>query len=436
MQMKRNVIVLFTALLALSWAVSLSEAVNDPKELKKHLKRAEELERKEIYVDALAEYESALEYDPENEEIHLRMAKAELNSGNSSKFESICKDMAEDYQNTEALDLLMDYYAKNDYEDKAVQYLQEFTEDYPDNEKAGEWFQKLEGSFTELYCMYDEMEEIVNDTMPFKEEDQYGITDAEGRSIIEAEYQEAFPFSEDGFALVKKASGKWIYIDEDGQTRKVPDQKYTSLGMLSEERVAAEKDGKCGYLDEEMEPVGKFKWSDLTAVTEGTGAGKKKGKWQLVGKDGEAKSEEQYKDIIIDENGFCSKQKRIFVKKKDSYYMIDTKGKKIGNLTFEDARAFTENGYAAVCKNGKWGFVNAEGELVIDYVYEDACSFQNGYAAVCQDKRWGYINEEGSQVIKPQFLKATKFSSEGTAAVQVNDQGEEKWQLIQLVLCQ
>lgn len=434
--MKRNVIVLFAALLGLAWAVSLSEAVNNPQEMKEHLEKAKELEEKGIYVDAIEEYESALEYDPENEDIHLKMAKAALNSGDSNEFESVCEEMAENYQNTEALDLLMAYYVENDYEDKAVKYLKDFTEEYPDNKKAEEWFQKLKGTYTELYCRYEEMGEIVNGTMPFKEEDVYGIADAQGSELVEAEYKDVFPFSEEGFALVRKTDGKWIYIDEDGQTRKVPDEKYTDLGMFHEGRATAKKDGKYGYLDEEMEPAGKFEWSRLTAVAEGTGAGKKSGKWQLVNKDGEAKAEEGYEGIVIDENGFCSKQKRIFVKEKNTYHIVNTKGKKIGELTFEDARAFTEDGYAAVCKDGKWGFVNEDGELVIDYTYEDARSFQNGYAAVMQDELWGYIDEDGNQVIKPQFTEATKFSSEGTAAVKAEDQGETKWKLIQLNLYQ
>ena len=104
-------------------------------------------------------------------------------------------------------------------------------------------------------------------------------------------------------------------------------------------------------------------------------------------------------------------------------------GKKV---TFDDAKAFTGNGYAAVCKDGKWGYVDADGELVIDYTYEDAQSFQNGYAAVCIGGLWGYIDEEGELVIDAQFVTATKFSSSGTAAVKAEVSGEEAWKLIQL----
>ena len=69
---------------------------------------------------------------------------------------------------------------------------------------------------------------------------------------------------------------------------------------------------------------------------------------------------------------------------------------------------------------------------MIDYAYEDAQSFQNGYAAVCIDDLWGYIDEKGELVIYAQFVTATKFSSSGTAAVQEEVNGEENWKLIQL----
>lgn len=435
--MKRNVIVLFIALLGLSWFTALSEAVNDPRELKAHLDRAAELEGKGIYVDAITEYESALEYDPENEEIQIKMAQAYLNSGDSRNFISICEDMAEQHQDdTEALNLLMDYYIENEQEDEAVQYLSSFIDTYPENENAQDWFLELKGSYTELYCRYTEMNGMVNDTMVVLTDEHYGISDAKGNELIPAEYKEAQPFSEDGFALVQKADGEWIYIDEDGQTRKVPDKEYSDLGMFSEERATASKEGKYGYLDENMEPVGEFVWNDLTGIREETGAGLAEGKWTLVDDDGEAKNDDQYDDVIINENGFCSAQERIFVRDGGTYHIVNTSGKRIGDLELENARAFTEDGYAAVCVDGKWGFADQDGKLVIDCSYEDARSFQNGYAAVCVDGKWGYIDEDGNMVIDPAFIEATHFSSQGTAAVRMNVQGEVVWRLIQLDLFQ
>lgn len=433
--MKKYVIILFVFLLGLSWYSAVSETINNPRELKAHLDRAKELEEKEIYVDAVTEYEVALEYDPENAEIYVKKAQALLKSGESREFVSVCEDTAENFQdNTEAMDLLMNYYEENDYEEEAVQYLQEFIESYPDNANAQEWFLKLKGSYTELYCRYSEVGDIVNDCMVVLDDELWGMADAEGNELIPAEYAELYPFSEDGFALAKKTDGSWIYIDEDGQTRKVPDEKYENPGMICEDRVPASEGGKYGYLDEEMEPAGEFVWDELTAVKNGTGAGKSGEDWFLVDENGEAKTEDTYEGVAVDENGFCSAQKRIFVKQNGTWILVNSKGENVGDLEFEDARAFTDDGYAAVCMDGKWGYVNSDGELVIDCVYDDAESFQNGYAAVCKDEMWGYIDEDGNQVIDPEFTEASHFSSVGTAVVKKMVQGEEEQQMIQLNL--
>ena len=51
---------LFIAMLGLSWYTAVSEAVNNPKKVQEHLQKAAELEEKGIYVDAVTEYEQAL----------------------------------------------------------------------------------------------------------------------------------------------------------------------------------------------------------------------------------------------------------------------------------------------------------------------------------------------------------------------------------------
>lgn len=409
--------------------------VNRPKNAKAHIQKAAWLEEKEIYVDAVTEYEQALEYVPDNVDVRIKMAKAYLKSGNSNKFTSVCAKTAEDYpDDTEALDILIEYYLENGDESQAVVYLEEFVKNHPEHKKAKEWFGKLKGSFTELYCHYEEMGDIVNDSMAVMKDGLYGLADSKGKEIIACEYKEIHPFSEEGFALARKEDGSYIYVDGDGQTRKAPDMAYRELGMFSLGRAAACKDGKYGYLDENMEPAGAFSWDAITGMKESVGFGKKDEKWVLVNKDGKAKGEKKYNDIVVDENGFCANQKRIFVMEKKEYYLINPKEKKIGKQTFDDAKAFTEDGYAAVCRGGKWGFVDTEGEVVIDYAYEDAESFRNGFAAVYTDGKWGYIDTEGNLVITPQFETATHFTKEGTAAVKACEDGTEVWKLIQLDL--
>ncbi|MBS6194839.1 MAG: WG repeat-containing protein [Clostridiales bacterium] len=433
--MKKNIILLLVVLLGLSWYVSVSEMITQPKKVEEHLKKAENYEKKGIYVDAVAEYEEALKYRKDDPEISVRMAQDYLATGETKKFVSVCQQTAEaNQEDTTALNLLMEYYVDNGYQNKAVKYLSDFTETYPENENAQAWMLELKGTYTTIYCRYKQLAPFVNNTMVVSEEGRYGIASSTGTALVEPEYEEAHPFSADGFALVVREDGTYAYLDQEGQTRKVPDSAYKDLGMLSEDRAPASKDGKFGYLDENMEEETEFQWDALTAVKDKVGAAQKDGKWALVGRTGKEKTEYLYDDVIIDENGFCSGQERIFVKEDGSFHMVNRKGKTVGEETFDDAKVFGAEGYAAVCRDGKWGFVDANGKLVIDYAYDDACSFSNGFAAVCQDGKWGYIDTENHMVLEPGFVCATSLSDEGTAAVKLMESENDEWQLIQLNL--
>ncbi|MBK9382312.1 MAG: WG repeat-containing protein [Chitinophagaceae bacterium] len=50
---------------------------------------------------------------------------------------------------------------------------------------------------------------------------------------------------------------------------------------------------------------------------------------------------------------------------------------------FEESKDFSE-GYAAVKKDGKWGFINTRNDMVIPFYYSDARFFKEGYAAVAK----------------------------------------------------
>ena len=55
-------------------------------------------------------------------------------------------------------------------------------------------------------------------------------------------------------------------------------------------------------------------------------------------------------------------------------------------------------------KDGKFGFVDKDGNVVVDYIYDDATE-QNrfGYSSVKKDGKWGAINSQGRVVVEPQY---------------------------------
>ena len=57
---------------------------------------------------------------------------------------------------------------------------------------------------------------------------------------------------------------------------------------------------------------------------------------------------------------------------------------------FDFIETFSE-GYAVAVKDGKYGFITANGRVVIPMIYEKARSFHDGYAAVRVNRKWGFL---------------------------------------------
>ena len=92
---------------------------------------------------------------------------------------------------------------------------------------------------------------------------------------------------------------------------------------------------------------------------------------------------------------------------------MDLSGNIVIPLQFASAESFS-NGLACVqeyiepvnnpgstdiVQNGKCGYINKEGELVIPYLYDSISNFDGEYAAVKKDGKYGLINTKGETVI-------------------------------------
>ena len=93
---------------------------------------------------------------------------------------------------------------------------------------------------------------------------------------------------------------------------------------------------------------------------------------------------------------------------------------------YDKLGSFSE-GYAAVLKEGKWGYINIKGEEVISCQYSNpyeeytSGAFHEGLAAVQKDGKWGYINTKGEEVIPINLdVQYANCFSDGLAVI-IND---------------
>lgn len=76
-------------------------------------------------------------------------------------------------------------------------------------------------------------------------------------------------------------------------------------------------------------------------------------------------------------------------------------------------------GLAKVSKDGKFGYVDQQGKLIVPVIYQEAMAFSEGFAAVKSESKWGYLDSSGKMVIYPEYEEAGSFH-ESLAATRKN----------------
>lgn len=141
----------------------------------------------------------------------------------------------------------------------------------------------------------------------------------------------------------------------------------------------------------------------------------------------QVKSDNESFEEILNAPGVNSKE--VGVNEGVKYFQVEKNGKTgfrdlDGNIVIEPiydmAEMFSE-GFSAVKVGDKWGIIDESAKYVIEPKFEYLGSFHNGLACYRIGDKYGFVNLKGQEIIKPQFDWVDEFS-EGLCVVR-NDQG-------------
>ena len=101
-------------------------------------------------------------------------------------------------------------------------------------------------------------------------------------------------------------------------------------------------------------------------------------------------------------------------------FITDERGTMIGE-PFGELESGFRNGLCAICLDGKWGFMDMNGDLVIDTIYNRTGDFTpEGVAPVMKDSLFFFIDKKGQQLFQVQKL-LSEFGCNRAAVIINND---------------
>ncbi len=423
MKKYKNLIpLLLVCFMALSIYSDYAGAKEKTVKITENLALARENRKKGIVQDALTYYEKVMALE-KNFAVELEVGKMLEEAELYKEAEEWGEHLVDKFpKEPEAYSfLLAQYIVDRDYE-SSFQLNDKAVNNGCDNETFHSLMAEIDYLYEYAYGQYEDVVTFSAGMAAGLMEGDWQLVDSKGNATA-YDFQKAGLYNGEVFPVKRK--GKWQYATTDG-SKKIDISKLgdcEELGSLTGNVFKAKCKGVYGYYTIQMEKIADG-FEAASSMNEGLGAVSSKGKWKILDSEGVQVGKE-YKDIVINARDVAYQNERIWVSDDGKrYYMIDAAGERVGKKEVEAARGFTVTDEpAAVAQDGKWGFMDNQGEMVIEPQYEDARSFCNGYAAVKQKGVWGFIDAQGEMVIEPQFADARDFS-DGSVFVKRGDKFE------------
>lgn len=224
--------------------------------------------------------------------------------------------------------------------------------------------------------------------------------------------------------VVAKQNGKRKDRDcPEERNRKKPGKRQPSSSELSEKRYVEkaykfiDKTGKkVFYVGPNVNVADQFS-DDLLLVNGSDGRGSyQSNDVQYWNKTGDLAFSFSHGDALSSTEGSCAVQKDDEVGR-TRWGFVDHQGNTLIQPRYSQVIPF-RNGLSAVkvsvsrpfFMNDKWGFVSRNGSLQIEPIYDNCLSFEEGLAPVSINGKVGFINKDGYFEIPPKFDYARPFS--------------------------
>ena len=255
---------------------------------------------------------------------------------------------------------------------------------------------------------------------PFQENGKWGYKSIDNRVVIKPQYHSASKFIDDHGVVAKKIGTQVLYGVIDAKGNETIPIVYDYIDLCNEDHVVLYS--------------GKIEKDFFIS-----------GKWQLASVDGNVVSR-SYETIgpVVGGVAWANRDKLKVNRRVRSMPIVNKKGKEIGmDYVFGISKTFIMNDLFELHADrkpdysGTWVLINTDGEEISSY-YDMVGEFVNGLAWVYKNGKYGFINNRGEVVIPIQYrsvqgapnakVTSLRFNSETIEVRWVcNEKGELAW---------
>lgn len=238
-----------------------------------------------------------------------------------------------------------------------------------------------------LDCKYEEIKELDNKSVfCVKEDENYKVINTEGESVFTEKFDSIETIKDN--IIVYKYKDNYCAYNIKNNTKL--NNTYKTLKYTANNLFIFRTDNNYGIIDINGEIKIKDEYSNINYYEDVN-------TYELEGKDAEvniilnSELSEIAKGIISETN---SEKAYIKLWTEDNYGYYNLSGEKL-----ETQDVLTNNNLFLSKQNNKYGFTDKQGNVVVDYIYDDARE-QNeyGYISVKKDGLWGSLDKKGNIV--------------------------------------
>lgn len=315
-----------------------------------------------------------------------------------------------------------------------------------------------------LKCEYEKIETLktVSNSLIIQKDGKLGICNGLGEILVTPEYKQIYPLGENGKTgyIVVNEENKCGVINKNNKL--IIEPQYEEIKQVANENLFVVRDSALKIVDRDNQVVLDNGFEEVVSINNKNIIVKNNGNYNILNTEGTKllSSDYEYLEYIFDNNYIAKKDNKYGVIDVTETNKLDFKYSYVSyrsNANFIEAEndnyetevydsefnykvsgiitdVNTENGYIRIRvgddykyynfrfeekqnneilpgktlylkkKDGKYGYIDKNNNLVVDYIYDDAKE-QNayGYSAVKVNNLWGAIDKMGKLIVEPKY---------------------------------